>query len=61
MSDANMSRSDKEELVAKVADLAMRDVLKKGDAAEILRICVEACQRRVDEIDAELGPVGSVQ
>ena len=57
-----MSQREKEELVDKVATLAMKDVLELEDGAAILRICRDACERRLAEIDAEVStPVGKVQ
>ena len=43
----NMTKSEKEDLVAKVTDLTIRDVLQREDMVGILEICRDACERRI--------------
>lgn len=57
----NMTKEEKEQLVEKVADLCLRDVLKREDSIGIMRICKEACDRRIKEIERDFGATGSVQ
>jgi len=46
-----MTREEKEYLVSKVTDLLMRDVLSREDSVIILRICSNACDRRIRELE----------
>ena len=62
MGKSDMTRAEKEELVSKVSDLALRDVLTREDMVGILKICADACDRRISEIERELPtPVGKAQ
>ena len=62
MDGNNMTREEKENLVEKVADMAMRDVLNREDMILILAVCKEACDRRIEEIENGLPtPVGRIQ
>lgn len=58
----SMTREEKEYLVSKVTDLLMRDVLSREDSVIILRICSNACDRRIRELErSEPARVGNVQ
>lgn len=47
----SMTREEKEYLVSRVKDLLMRDVLSREDSVIILRICSNACDRRIRELE----------
>ena len=49
-----LTPEEKQGLVNKVADLAMRDVLVKSDMVEILTVCKKACDRRIRELESEV-------
>ena len=51
-----MTQEEKEQLVKSVADLSMRDVLTREDMVAIMKVCSEACSRRMGEIEAEIRP-----
>lgn len=54
--DLELSREEKENLVARVADLAFDDMLNKVDAAAIIEVCLNACKRNAAEIEKMIGP-----
>lgn len=54
MSGNKMTRAEKENLVSRISDLALRDVLTREDMVWILKICADACDRRISEIEREL-------
>ena len=56
-----MDRSEKEELIGKVTDLAERDVLQREDMIGIMKICREACDRRIGELEERTKPAEQVQ
>jgi len=57
----NMSQEEKEQLVEKVTDLSLRDVLQREDSIEIMEVCRKACDRRISEIEERVKPAGTVQ
>lgn len=58
----NMTQPEKEQLTEMVTNLSLRDVLQREDMVEILRICQEACDRRISVIEAGLkGVIGREQ
>ena len=57
----NMTQQEKEYLVESVTNLALRDVLQREDMVEILRICQEACDRRISVIEDVTKQGGAVQ
>lgn len=56
-----MTKEEKEELVKRITNLLLQDVLQREDAIEIMRICKEACDRRISEIEGEIKPEGPIQ
>ena len=56
-----MTKEEKEELVERIANLLLQDVLQQEDALEILRICREACDRRIRDIERRIKPEGPIQ
>lgn len=56
-----MTKEEKEELVERITNLLLQDVLQREDAIEIMRICKEACDRRISEIEREIKPEGPIQ
>ena len=56
-----MSQEEKEQLVEKVTDLSLRDVLQREDSIEIMEVCRKACDRRISEIEERVKPAGTVQ
>ena len=46
-----MTEEEKQGLVNRIADLAIRDVLNRSDMVEILMICKEACARRIRTLE----------
>lgn len=56
-----MTKEEKEELVERITNMLMQDVLLREDAIEIMRICKEACERRISEIEREIKPEGPIQ
>ena len=54
--DLILSREEKENLLQRVTDVAFMGVLNKMDAAAIIEICLNACQRQAAEIEKEIGP-----
>lgn len=62
MSGDKMTRAEKEALVSRISDLALRDVLTREDMVWILKICADACYRRISDIERELPtPAGKAQ
>ncbi len=47
-----LTQGEKDLLVRSVADAVMQDVLRREDMVEILRICRDACDRRIREVQA---------
>lgn len=58
---SNMTKEEKEQLVNRVADLSIRDVLQREDSIEIMEVCRKACDRRISEIEERIEPAGTVQ
>ena len=56
-----MTKEEKEELVERITNLLLQDVLQQEDAIEIMRICKEACDRRIREIEGRIKPEGPIQ
>ena len=46
-----LTQEEGQELVNKVADAAMRGILTRIEYIEILKICRDACDRRIAELD----------
>ena len=53
MPDLEMTKEEKERLVAKVTDAVFAGVLNRLDAVAILEICSQACSRESQELDRE--------
>ena len=51
----DLTKEEKEDLISKVMALTTRDILKKPDYLVILKVCREACQRQIAEIDRVIG------
>lgn len=54
MTDLEMTKEEKERLVAKVTDAVFAGVLNRLDAVAILEICSQACSRESQELDREM-------
>ena len=54
MPDLEMTKEEKERLVAKVTDAVFAGVLNRVDAVAILEICSQACSRESQEIEREM-------
>ena len=54
MSNLEMTKEEKERLIAKVTDAVFAGVLNRVDAVAILEICSQACSRGIQELDQEL-------
>lgn len=58
---SDMTQEEKQKLIDSIAELCMRDVLKRDDMLEILEICRDACERRIEKIEDIVRPSGPVQ
>ena len=54
MTDLEMTKEEKERLVARVTDAVFAGVLNRLDAVAILEICSQACSRESQELDREM-------
>lgn len=54
MPDPEMTKEEKESLVARVTDTVFAGVLNRMDAVAILEICSQACSRESQEIEREM-------
>ena len=61
MSDMDMTKEERDDLIEKVTDLTERGVMKRPDAVEILSVCQRACKRRIEEIDEIVRPESRIQ
>ena len=57
MPNLEMTREEKEQLIAKVTDAVFAGVLNRVDAVAILEICSQACSRESEKIDLEIEKV----
>jgi hypothetical protein len=55
-----LTREEKEQLVARITELAFAGTLNRQDCAEIYQICVNACRRSMAEIRQMIGPPSDV-
>ena len=57
----NLTQEEKDDLINKVTELTNKGVIKRPDSVTILRVCSEACARRMKEIEDVIGPDGPIQ
>lgn len=53
MGRSELTAAECQELVDKVADAAMRGLLRQEDRIAILSICRDACSRRIAELEGK--------
>ena len=58
---SGITDGEKELLVRRIIDAVSRNVLNREEMIEILRICREACDRRIAEIEEATKKNGPVQ
>lgn len=52
--DLEMTREEKERLVAKVTDVVFEGILNRADAVAILEVCSQACGREAQKVEQEM-------